>query len=124
MTGKNLVACFSCLALGAALGALGPGVFGTRAASERALTANAAAGVGSKTALLQLLRSGQSNDAIALVETLLDSDLVVLGLVDATNIGADERRAIERAAAYRLLNPRKSNDPIVDAAVEKVFKAR
>ena len=93
----------------------------TERATAQAIANDAAAGVGGKVLVLKALRGGDASKASAMLESMLDSDLVTLGLVPDATINPPMKRAIARAADYRTEHPYKSGDPIVDPAVSDVL---
>jgi len=88
---------------------------------SQSLASSAAAGVGNKVVILKSLKAGESNKVAVLLETELDGDLVILGLVPESTIDDRMSRAIARAADYRTAYPYKSGDPVVDSAVSDVL---
>jgi hypothetical protein len=93
----------------------------TSAKATQALAHSATAGVGTNTRILSAVRQGNTAEAALLLETSLDSDLVVLGLLPDTVLDPATKRAIARAAAYRAQYPHKSGEPIVAEAVARIL---
>ena len=93
----------------------------TERATAQAIANDAAAGVGGKVPVLKALRDGDMSKASAMLESMLDSDLVTLGLVPEATISPPMKRAIARASDYRAEHPYKSGDPVVDPAVSEVL---
>jgi hypothetical protein len=91
------------------------------ARSTEALANAAAAGLGNKLAVLESLRRGDSTNAVTLLETHLDGELVILGLLPDSAIDPRMSRAIARAAEYRSRFPYRTNDPTVDSAVAAIL---
>jgi len=87
----------------------------------QSLATSAAAGVGNKVAILKALKAGDSAKVVALLETELNGNLVVLNLVPPSTIDERMSRAIARAAEYRAAYPYKSGDPVVESAVSDVL---
>ena len=70
--------------------------------------------------LLQALRSGQTNDAIGLLETRLDGALIGYDVLPHT-AGLD--KLVRAAKDYRERFPHKSSNPDVDAGVARAFNS-
>ena len=93
----------------------------TERATAQAIANDAAAGVGGKVLVLKSLRDGDAPKASEMLESMLDSDLVTLGLVPEATINPPMVRAIARAADYRSGHPYNSGDPVVDSAVSDIL---
>jgi Flp pilus assembly protein CpaB len=119
-TVRIVLLCVAVLALGAAAGA---SVVWRMTSTEatQAIASAAAAGVGTKTYILNAVRNGETVKAAQMLETSLDSDLVTLGVVPDTMLDPATKRAIARAAAYRAKYPYKSGEPIVAEAVARIL---
>ena len=121
MTNTRVVLiCTAVFVAGVAVGAAAIWVM-TERATAQAIANDAAAGVGGKVPVLKALRDGDALKASAMLESLLDSDLVTLSLVPETTINPTMKRAIARAADYRAEHPYKSGDPVVDPAISDVL---
>ena len=115
-----VLVCSGVFAVGAAIGG-GAIWMMTAHSSEQAIAYDAAAGVGGKIFVLEALRGGDTSKASAMLESMLDSDLVALDLVPETTINPPMRRVIGRAADYRTRYPYKSGDPVVESAVSDIL---
>ena len=119
-TTRIVLACCGVFAAGATIG--GGAIWMTTSLSTgQAIAYNAAAGIGGKIFVLEALRGGDSSKASAMLESMLDSDLVVLNLVPETTINPPMKRVVGRAADYRVRYPYKSGDPVVDSAVSDIL---
>ena len=96
----------------------------TKHSTTDAVAQAASAGLGNKLRVLDALRKGDTNAAIAALEIQLDSDLVVLGLVPESALGPATKRAIGRAATYRIRYPHSSGDATIDSAVKDAMSKR
>jgi hypothetical protein len=77
----------------------------------------------SRIVILQHLRGGKQAQAVELLESQLDDDVISIEpdqYINARTI-ADINGAIREAKAYRSTHPRTSNRPHVDAMVSNVF---
>jgi hypothetical protein len=76
-------------------------------------------------AILNRLRAGYTTNAVEILETGLDGDLICLGgfLVHPGELKRDPltMEAIQMVRDYRLRFPHKSGSPTVDVAASKVF---
>jgi hypothetical protein len=73
---------------------------------------------------LHKLRSGNTNEAIEFLETLLDDDLVILepeGYQLQAQVRTEMYAALRAAKQYRTEHPRKSRRGIVDEMVRNVL---
>jgi hypothetical protein len=112
--------CATTLVLGVVAGAAVVWGFGTNAVMHNNALA-AAAGVGSKTYMLNALRTGETAKATEMLESLLDGDLVTLSVLPEDSFDQHMKSAVAKAAAYRAQYPYKSNEPIVAEAVSRVL---
>jgi hypothetical protein len=94
--------------------------FGTNAVMHNNALA-AAAGVGSKTYVLDALRTGETAKATEMLETMLDGDLVTLSVLPEDSLDPSMKQAVAKAAAYRARHPYKSSEPIVAEAISRVL---
>jgi hypothetical protein len=119
--GRIAIVCSIVLVIGLLAGGSVVAWFYSHFLLTQSLATSAAAGVGSKVAILKSLKAAESDKAAVLLETELDGDLVILGLVPESTIDERMSRAIARAADYRAAYPYKSGDRVVDSAVSEVL---
>jgi hypothetical protein len=108
-----------------AFGALAGGWAMTWALGEFMLqptaTSQASSAAAVRVSALTLMRDGKFEDAAALLETMLDGDLISLGAAPKGKIDKQTADVIRRAAEYRGKFPRKSGDKNVDEAVDALL---
>jgi hypothetical protein len=89
------------------------------------MTRNALVGVSDRFAALNMLRAGETNRAAELLESQMDSEVIVLGAmiqdVPAAQRPADDIRLLTRLRDYRAAYPRKTSRPEIDQTVAGVF---
>jgi len=119
-TTRIALLCSGVFAVGAVVGG-GVAWMKTSLSTEQAIAYSAAAGIGGKLFVLEALRGGDTSKASAMLESMLDSDLVALNLVPDTTINPPMKRVIGRAADYRVRYPYKSGDPVIDSAVSDIL---
>ena len=88
----------------------------------RHLSASAASGAGNKLAVLRAVRISDTTGAIQVLESGLDGDLVVLGLLPASVIDAPTSRILNRIATYRDKYSHKSGDAEVDTTIAELLQ--
>jgi hypothetical protein len=112
------------LSLGILIGAVGIWTLSIHL-SNKFMGLAAASGAGQEVTVLQLVRTGDTNHAIELLEIHLDGDVVTLGslLGDVPPSHRDPTlmKTLARARDYRVKYPRKSDLPEGDATVAKAF---
>src|SRR5262245_45580 len=118
---RAVVVCTIVLIVGLLVGGGSTAWFYSQFLLPQSLATSAAAGVGNKVAVLKALKTGDSTKVTSLLETELNGDLIILGLVPGSTIDARMSRAIARAADYRAASPYSSGDPVVDSAVSDVL---
>lgn len=96
--------------------------FCDRLVMSRQLSASAASGVGNKVAVLRAVRAGDTSGAVLVLESALDGDLVILGLLPDSVIDPPTGRILSRAATYREKHPYKSGDTEVDMAISDLLQ--
>jgi hypothetical protein len=110
------------LLLGAAAGAYGGftyavsilGAMETTGAASRAID-----NIASSVALLESLRAGKLDAVMEPLEMRLDSALIMVGALPRDYLATPAPPALQRAVDYRTKNPRKSSNPVVEAAIQR-----
>lgn len=116
------LACAASLGAGALLGAGAMFLLADRTINaERSMAA--AAGAGTKLAVLKELQAANVPKAVSILEGSLDGDLTVIGLTPTAMEDQDIGRVVKRVAEYRQLNPRVPGDSGVDSFVAKVLES-
>ena len=82
-----------------------------------------AAQVGLDVKVLEYLRSGQTNEALRLLESRLDGALASFGHSADPEVLERYVRILQNAKAYRMKYPHKSAEPIIDAAIQRAFES-
>ena len=130
MGGKALVGVLAAIIAGAALGlAVGWGLGMERGASSVVDTTinKDARDVQSQIATLKHLRAGEIDQAIELIESNLDDQLVMFDPVEpysgiSDNTYSEVAKALKQCKEYRVEHPRKSNRSFVDEMVKNVLE--
>jgi hypothetical protein len=118
--------CAVFLIAGAAAGAFGGFYFGAEWLLNR-WVAEQAGDVKGDIEVLKLLRAGNAGQAIEMLETRLDDDLVILepeGYRITRDTRAEMHGALRAAQQYRTEQPRKSKRTHVDEMVRNVLQRR
>ena len=109
---------------GAIAGGLAVGWFINAAVIEPSTKWAATAGVSTKVTVLASIRSGEIEKARDLLESLLDGDIITLGMVQGSKRDEDVERAVARAAEYREKHPHSSGYAEADQTVQQILSGR
>jgi hypothetical protein len=88
-------------------------------------TADTLPNLGDAYRALQSLRTGDTNEAIEMLEFRLDSEIIALSALASEETDAKKRagyiRALTRVRDYRAAHPRKTDTPEIDQGVAEAF---
>ena len=108
--------------VGAIVGGVAVAWFYSSVLMEPGLRSAATAGASVKLAVLTSIRAGETEKATNLLESLLDVDILTLGVLrEETKRDETVERAVGRAAEYRKSHPYRSGQAEVDQRVERVL---
>jgi hypothetical protein len=103
------------------------GVVGWFTAAHSFATATTLSEAGDSYHTLKVLRSGNTNEAIELLESSLDDQTIALGQIASSEPDAKKRaaylRALTRIRSYRSAYPRKTDSPEIDKSVAAALAA-
>jgi predicted phosphoribosyltransferase len=85
------------------------------------LASSAAAAAFGNTVALEAIRAGDTAKASSTLESFLDSNLITLNALPASQKDESIQKILRRTAQYRAQNPRKSSEPVVDSAVSELL---
>jgi hypothetical protein len=112
------------LLLGAAAGAYAGFTYATAILAgmdEATVATRATDDIASSVTMLESLRAGNPDALIRPLETRLDNGLITLAAFPREHLPAAAPAALRRAAEYRVKNPRKSDNPDAEAAIQRAF---
>jgi hypothetical protein len=96
-------------------------LFWMRSTLGRSESVHAASSAGSCLVALYPLQAGDTTQAVSRLETILDSEILLLGTMPYTETTTNELR---RAKEYRTKYPWRSGDKGIDAAIQSILSGQ